>query len=403
MSQRLATDVLVVGGGPAGSAAAGELAARGHRVLLAEASRGPRHRVCGEFLSAEALPLLEQLGALPAAWVAAPALLERAVFTTPSGRKLEVKLPELPSGASGALGLSRRLLDETLLKAAALRGVQVLRNTRFVALRRDACGTAAGATLRTAEGTLAVDAALVIGADGRNSAVARDAGLDRPARGNLHCAIKVHFDAGAGFDGLERRVEIHLFPGGYVGMQPVEGGRINVSAVIEAGLARRLGGGSLAILMRAASGNPAARLRLREARPAGAPVSLYPLERRRWASLSDGLLLVGDAAEVVPPFSGDGIAAALYSGILAARTAHTALETSDVTAGGLSGYREWRRRQLAPPLAVSGLLEHLLYRPTLAGALLPVLQRTPAVPQFLLRSTRLQLRGGTWPDTPRHR
>ena len=132
-------------------------------------------------------------------------------------------------------------------------------------------------------------------------------------------------------------------------------------------------------------------------------MSLYPLERRRWASLSDGLLLVGDAAEVVPPFSGDGIAAALYSGILAARTAHTALETGDVTAGGLSGYREWRRRQLAPSLAVSGLLEHLLYRSTLAGALLPVLQRTPAVPQFLLRSTRLQPRGGTWPDTPLHR
>ncbi len=402
MNRHLVTDVLVVGGGPAGSAAAGELAARGHRVILVEASRGPRDRVCGEFISAEALPLLQQLGALSAAGKAAPALLERAVFTTPSGRELEVKLPD-PTGAGGALGLSRRALDETLLRRAELRGVQVLHGTRFVALRRDACGTAAGATLQAAEGTLMVDAGLVIGADGRSSAVARDAGLDRPARGNLHCAIKAHFDAGTGFDGLERRVEIHLFPGGYVGMQPVEDDRINVSAVIESRLARRLGGGSLAILMRAASGNPAARLRLREARLAGAPVSLYPLERRRRASLSDGLLLVGDAAQVVPPFSGDGIAAALYSGILAARTAHAALETGDVTASGLSCYRVRRRRHMASPMAVSGLLERLLYRPTLAGALLPVLQRTPAVPQFLLRSTRLHSGGGTWPDTPGHR
>jgi flavin-dependent dehydrogenase len=394
VSRRLQADVLVVGGGPAGSAAAGELAARGQRVILAEASPGPRHRVCGEFISAEALPLLQQLGALPAAWKAAPALLERAVFSTPSGQQLDVRLPDLSTGEGGALGLSRRVLDETLLKRAEQRGAQVLRNTRFLSLLHDARGAAAGALLRAAEGTLAVDAGLVIGADGRGSAVARDAGLDRPVRGNLHCAIKAHFEAGDGFDGLERRVEIHLFPGGYVGMQPVEGDRINVSAVIEASLARRLGGGSLAILVRAARGNPAARQRLRGARPAGAPLSLFPLERRRWASLSHGLLLAGDAAQVVPPFAGDGISAALCSGILAARTANAALDDGDVTAARLSSYRAGRRRHMARPMVISGLLEHLFYRPALASALLPVLQRTPAVPRFLLRSTRLRGREG---------
>lgn len=379
---RRAADVLVVGGGPAGAAAAAELAVQGRRVMLAEASPGPRDRVCGEFVSAESVPLLKRMGALLAVRGALPVALRHARFTTPSGRELEIRV-------DGALGLSRRLLDEALLEAAERRGAQVLRGARFLELLRDHRGGICGARLRVAGERVPVKASLVIGADGRSSAVARDAGLDRPADGPHHCAIKAHFRHGPSFEGLEDQVEVHLFPGGYVGIQPVEGERVNVSAVVEARISRRLRGGALAILQGAVRQNPLARRRLQGARAAGAPLSLFPLERDRRAVLADGLLLAGDAARVVPPFLGDGIAAALCSGLLAAETACSALDAGDVTVAGLSAYRAGRRRHLALAGAVGLALQQAIYRPRLAEALVASLRRTPALPQFLLRSTRL--------------
>ena len=187
---------------------------------------------------------------------------------------------------------------------------------------------------------------------------------------------------------LRGSVEIHLFPGGYVGMQPVEGGRINVSAVIEASAARSLGGGALRLLRRAASRNQEAAARLRGSRALGPPLSLFPLECRRAAVLGDGFLLAGDAARVVPPFSGEGIVAALRSGSLAGRAAAEALDRSDPSAAALAGYRRARRSQLASPLRVIGLLERLVYRPGLAGTHLGLLGRHPGWVQALVRATR---------------
>jgi len=381
---RLQADLLVVGGGPAGAAAASEAAATGLRVVLAEASPGPRDAVCGEFLSAEALPLLRDLDILDAVREAGPAEILRARFTAPRERELRFDLP-----GDRSLGISRRTLDEVMRAGAAARGATLLRGAKFHAPIRDASGRVVGAVLETADGPVRVEASALIGADGRCSAVARSLGLDAVARGARRCAIRAHFEPGRGMVDLAESVEIHVFAGGYVGMQPVQDGRVNVSAVIDEKLARALGGGALSILIAAASRSPAARARLEGARPAGAPRSLFPLDRRRRAVLGDGFLLAGDAACVVPPFAGEGITSAIHSGLLAARAAGEALARGDVSATGLAGYRRARREHLVPAHRVNRWLERLVYRPAVAGAVLAALDAVPSLTRGLVRRTRL--------------
>ena len=377
-------DVLVVGGGPAGAAAAAELAARGWSVLLAEAAPGPRDRVCGEFVSGEAVSMLAQLGALRDLEQAAVPQISRARFTAPGGHELIFRLPE---ESPAPLGIRRRRLDEALLQAAARRGVDLLRGARFRGALRDAAGAVRGGILATADGPLEVRSRLLIGADGRASAVARSLGLDLPVRAPDRCAIKVHVRPGPGMAGLERQVEIHLFAGGYVGMQPVDGGLVNVSAVLTTSLARALGGGALRILLEAAARSDAARARLEGIDPAARPLALFPLDRRRTAVQGPGFLLAGDAAAVVPPFAGDGISAALRSGILTAEAADEAWGDSPKPLCA-AAYRRGRRRALAPSRRLSRLLEKLVHRPALAGPLLEVLG--PRTARALTRATRIQ-------------
>jgi 2-polyprenyl-6-methoxyphenol hydroxylase-like FAD-dependent oxidoreductase len=380
------TDVLVVGGGPAGGAAAAALAALGRRVTVIEKDPSQRRRVCGEFVSAEALPMLATLGALAPLLAGGARPLTQAVFTAPPRRQLCFSLRSL-GGFGPPLGVTRERLDTAVLAAAVARGAIVVHGARYLAPARDTQGMLAGAVVATAGGTTVIRASLLIGADGRASAVARSLGLEQPCGRPALCAFKAHVRPGEGMVDLTG-VEIHLFPGGYVGMQPVEGGLVNVSAVVTERLAREIGGGAWEILREASARSLLARRRLAGATPVGGALSLFPLERRRRSVLGDRFLLVGDAAAVLPPFAGDGIAAGLRSGLLAAEAADAALALGDLSAAALRPYADARRRHLDRARRYSRLLETIAYRPRWAARVLPLLRGT-RLPEALTRATRV--------------
>src|SRR6185369_3328070 len=117
-------DVIIAGAGPAGSSAATHLARRGLRVLLVEQKKFPRPKLCGEFISPECRQHFEKLGVAAAMSGAGPSMISETVFYSARGHHLSI--PSRWFGEPAALGLSRAVMDDVLLRRAKDCGVSVL-------------------------------------------------------------------------------------------------------------------------------------------------------------------------------------------------------------------------------------------------------------------------------------
>jgi flavin-dependent dehydrogenase len=312
-------EALIVGGGPAGAALAALLARAGRRVVLLEREAGPHDKVCGEFISGEAAGYLgrlgldlEDLGAVPI----------RRVRLSARGPAAEAALP-FP-----AFSLSRRRLDEALLELAEASGVEVRRGGRVKGLERNG-----GVWRAVTDGGRMIEAETAVLATGKHDLK----GLKRPP--GLHGALtgfKMHLcmvpaEAAA----LDGAVELHLFPGGYAGLEPIEDGLANLCLVADL---RRLGQPAFPELLetiRSACPTLARRL-------AGAdfqwprPLAISAIPYGYVAAADDGLWRLGDQAAVIPSFAGDGLGIALHSAHAAA-TAYLAGQRAEAFQRRLAG------------------------------------------------------------------
>ena len=295
-------DVAVVGAGPAGSSCAALCAAAGRTTLLLERAQFPREKVCGDCLNPASWEILDRLGAT-AKLLAQPHIVLRSVhFIGINDERLAFRFPHR---ARETIAIKRSILDNELLQCARRAGAQIVENAPVTELQREnelnsdrAKVAAQRWCIRTASAVFR--ARLLIAADGRNSTIARMLHL-LPATKSERIGLQRHVRRRAEF---REGVALHFFPGGYCGVAPVADEEMNIclvakAAQIEAGKAwatRRFGM------------NDDAPWR-----------TIAPLSRRALAPADDGVLLTGDAARVVEPFTGEGIFYALASGALAAR------------------------------------------------------------------------------------
>ncbi len=351
-----AWDAVVVGAGPAGSAAATVLSLAGRRVLLLEKDRFPRAKVCGEFLSGDALASIERLGARTALEALGPERIEEGSVHPARGGAVHFRLP------APALGISRLRLDDLLARRAREAGAEA----RFSCRVLSTSGTPrSGFTVRFVSDDVEEEAVTraVIGAWGRWDALdrrlerrflerARFFGWSRDYRGDT--------------SSLAGRVRLYLFPGGYCGLSRVEGGEANLAGVISESERRKTGGDWDDVLRRARRFNPAldADLQAMDTGPRGF-LGTVPVVFTAKPATEDGMLMAGDAAGVIDPFSGQGQAAALAAGILAGDTALRLLEGRLPPTLYLSAYeRAWRAR-FARRFAWSAALRRLILGPVL--------------------------------------
>jgi flavin-dependent dehydrogenase len=347
-------DAVVIGAGPAGSAAAGLLALRGRRVLVLEKDRFPRRKVCGEFLSASAVSALGLLGLREELATRAEPIRRGALFL-PGGREVPFRLP------GAALGISRTRLDARLARWAEDRGAEL----RFGARARALEALANGFRVKFSEGALEreIEARSVVGAWGRWDAI--DRGL-RPGveRGRRFLAWSRGYRAS---EELAGRVRLYLFPGGYCGLSRTEGGAVQLAGIVDEAARPPSPAGWDAVLARARASNAALDRDLERLRPATDFHGAGPVYLAAKPPTKDGVLMVGDAAGVLDPFSGQGLACALSSGILAAGTLEAALSgilSFDRLAAVYAG--SWRRR-FRGRFLWSALFRRLVLRPELAG------------------------------------
>jgi flavin-dependent dehydrogenase len=292
-------EVLILGGGVAGCAASIALARKGRRVTLIERESTPRHKVCGEFLSGEALEDLHALGIDVASLGAVPINYVRLAAAR---RAAEAPLP-FP-----AASLTRKALDTALIAEAIAAGVRVEQGRSVQALSR----TASDVWQATLDDGATFEAPTAFLATGKHDL----RGYARPEDPERWVAFKTYFRLGSAQAAeLAHASELMLYPGGYGGIQPVEGGIANFCCVVQQRVLARVGYRWENFLARMQQDCPHLAMRLAGAEPLLAkPISVthIPYGYIR-PTTENGLYCIGDQAAVIPSFTGDGISIALHT------------------------------------------------------------------------------------------
>ena len=366
-----ARDVIVVGGGPAGSAAAAMLKQRGHDVLMLDEARFPRDKICGESVSPEAWRLLAQLGASGAVRALSLHPLRGMAVTAPDGTCFR---GDSRGASCPGFAVRREQLDRILLDRAREAGVEVREGLRATGLLQRA-GVVEGVTTVNGSGPEATRARLVIGADGRRSVVARRLGLLREHRRLRKFAVRGYWE---GMEGLEERGEMHGGGGGYCGVAPLSPTRANVTFVLDRREMSEAGGALESFYRRTLRRWPRIAERLARASLLSPPKAIGPLALEASRVSAPGTLLVGDAAGFYDPFTGEGITLALRSAELAAEVADRCLRSASARAFRvLPDYDRVRHAATRHKFRFNRLLQVVVGRPWLANAAVRRLARRP--------------------------
>jgi flavin-dependent dehydrogenase len=389
-------DLAIIGGGPAGTAAALAARASGSRVAVWDRQTFPHDKVCGEFISGESLPLLERL--IPAA-LRRSASIARCEFISPHGQVDGFTLPQ------PARGLSRRCLDHALWQAAAGAGALTHEGTAIRCVNRLAQrgGAVPAWQLKTADGEVITSRSLLL-ACGRWWSIE---GLASPlaglkSRANAWTGLKAHFTGIALCDA----VEMYYFPGGYCGLAPIEDGTYNVCCLVHSSLLKEAGesGGSrdLGHWLQRVAQHPALEARLEGAAQASATLATAPVSPATRRAALGGALVIGDAAGFIDPFTGDGISMALHSGLLAAEILSSARNDSPRFAGEHEPGSEYRRRlreAVGQSYWFAGLLRKLVGAPEFLQA--AAARFLPRLGPTLMERTRWRAMQNSLPKMPR--
>ena len=383
-------DVIIAGGGPAGTSAAIHLATNNLSVLLVEKKIFPRPKLCGEFISPECIQHFEKLGVASEMRNSHPALIKETVFYSRRGRKTVV--PSSWFGGVAALGLSRAEMDNNLLKRAKEVGVDVLDGTSVTKVLEDNDG-ACGVTLKNRHGDSECGARIIVDATGRARALTRTSQSKRPEL----VAFKAHLQNAKG---SAMACEIYSYPGGYGGLSSVENNLSNLCFIVDAAHVRNSGSDPETVMRQKVMLNPRASYTLADARVGTEwlSVAIESFGRYRPSPIR-GLMAIGDSASFIDPFTGSGMLMALESGELVAQTIvrqkHKLKERGDVIKVLCSDYAQVYEKKFASRLHVCGLLRRVAFRPLLAQLTISLCASSDRFSGWLARATRSNLKQNT--------
>jgi len=361
-------EVLVVGGGPAGSTVAGLLARRGRRVLLVDRATFPRTKPCGECLNPGAVAALDRLGLRGTVESLDPARLSGWSV----GGRWGSAEADFGPGIHG-LGVARNRLDAALLDEARQRGVHILEGVRLESVDATPEDARSGprVRLRVGDEVHELRPRVVVGADGLRSRVARSLGLvasgPRSRGGRISLTVRVRWEGGApGWPRLRGRLRVR--DGVTVGLAPVRAGDVgepgegNLSVVVQATRHGARAGADPLGLVREELRRALPEERLRIVDGPWTSGSFRRPVRRCWAP---GVVLVGDAAGYFDPFTGQGIYRALRSAELAAPAVDAALADAERSDALLAGYgRRWAE-EVTPGRRIQRVVDAVMQRPWL--------------------------------------
>jgi flavin-dependent dehydrogenase len=368
-------DAIVIGGGPAGGAAALMLARAGWSVAIIEKAEFPRRKVCGEFISATNGPLLRELGIADDFLAACGPEVRRVGVFAKDG----VVTAPMPRGPRHGFGhaLGRERLDTLLLAAAARAGATVWQPWRVTMIERRDDGFAC--TIAGDDGSRELQSPIVIAASGSWERGPSQLQIEREHAASDLLAFKAHF---RGCDLAADLMPLIAFPGGYGGMVHSDDDRVTLSCCIRRDVlqacreSERELGAADAVLAHIERHCGGARHALRGAKRDGAWLAAGPIRPGRRAVYADGIFRAGNLAGEAHPVIAEGISMALQSARLLCRRL-IAAGRNGAAIGVARAYRADWDASFALRLHAAAAFAALAARPAVVSTLMPALKLFP--------------------------
>ena len=358
-------DAIVVGAGPSGCSCALFLANAGREVLLVDKVPAfPREKVCGDAFSGKSIGVARELGTLPQIEKKPHGIVRGLALISPNGKQVSVPFPNAEGLPVAGYTLARMDTDEVFFRAAeAHPKISVLLGFSPDSLLKEGeavCGISG--TRASDKAKLSFHSRVVVGADGAASAVSRLLGLPNPPVEHVYSGVRGYY---TGVEGLTENIELFFIDGvlpGYLWIFPMANGRANVGLGI---LSSDLNKGRKhpnVMLTDAIANNASIAPRFKNAKLDGRMGGwAIPLGSYKKKCFGEGWVLVGDAASLVDPFSGEGVGNALCSGKYAAVTIGEAIVkapgSAPLSAASLEKYGKLLDEYLYPEMVDSYRLQ----------------------------------------------
>jgi flavin-dependent dehydrogenase len=370
-------DVIIAGGGLAGLALSIQLGKAGYRVALFEKEAYPFHKVCGEYISLESWNFLEELG-LPLSDWNLP-VIRSLLLSAPDGMSLQHELP------LGGFGISRYKIDAALAAIARRNGVDLFESTRVT----DILFQHREFTVQTAAGDFT--AKVVCGTFGKRSNLdvrwKRAFIRKKSNKLNNYVGVKYHVTG----DWPADQIGLHHFPNGYCGISRIEDDRYCLCYMTTAENLRISGNSIREMETTILEKNPYLKKIFAQAtRVFEQPVTISQISFERKTQVEGHVLLIGDAAGMAVPLSGNGMSMALHGSKIAFRCIVSFLTGEIVRYELEQEYTDRWNRQFGRRLWMGRLLQRWFASERRANLLLYSLRPFPKLVSFLIKQTHGQ-------------
>jgi flavin-dependent dehydrogenase len=377
--------IVVVGGGPAGTSIAIRLAQKNFQVTLIEREKFPREKLCGEFISPECLPHFRELCVFDEMLSAGGDRISETHFFALSGKSIAVPTQWF-DGAGAALSLSRAEMDFRLLQRAREVGVEVIEEANVIGVEKQNDYVKA-LTIRHKNGEAnEIFANLFIDATGRTRILSKliTKNSHDPKTQNQKPTL-IGFKAHLRNVHLNRgRCELYSFLGGYGGLSNIENGLANLCFLVRSSVVREFGSDANRIIKELMLKNARASETLRNAEPVHDWIAVA-VDRFGICDLNPAknVLAVGDAAAFIDPFTGSGMLMAFESSELLASCI-----TENGVAGTADAYQAQYHQRFARRLRIGELVRRAAFMPRSAALVISILSSSRTAREYLARATR---------------